>query len=174
MTEQTTEFIPFHAINEFMRPDYRLRVVREVLHTLPLLKGEHRSLIERLTRKYVQVPGFRNSQKAPAGLRATPTVEAFEKHPDLVAVILSAWADHHANLRQQVFDLLTDRRWPLFLIELDRASLPGFAIRWLAQEDFDGLNKTIQTDRIVFICLSGNNLLQPRDIPNTPLLPVVK
>ncbi len=28
---ENTEFLPFHAINEFMRPDFRLSVIRDTL-----------------------------------------------------------------------------------------------------------------------------------------------
>ena len=39
MTDKT-EFLPFHAINEYMRPDFRLKVIRETLSGQSRL-GEH-------------------------------------------------------------------------------------------------------------------------------------
>ena len=31
MSDETLEYLPFHAINEFMRDDYRLEVVRSTI-----------------------------------------------------------------------------------------------------------------------------------------------
>src|SRR5512139_2956500 len=99
MEDQTTQFLPFHAINEFMRSDYRLEVVRVTLNSLSVLPESFRLPIEQMTRMLVQVPGFRNSAKAPLGRRIKPTTDAFEKSPHLVAAILFAWAEVHADLR---------------------------------------------------------------------------
>ena len=60
MTDKTAQFIPFHALNEFMRHDYRLTVIRAALNALPNLPGHFRSPIDKLTKQIVRVPGFRN------------------------------------------------------------------------------------------------------------------
>jgi hypothetical protein len=135
--EKRAQFYPFHAINDFMRSDYRLEVVRSTLLTLHSLPEELRAHIDRLTRKAVQVSGFRNSAKAPVHLRIKPTAEAFEKNPQLVAAILSAWSMAHAELRQQVYDILKARNWEVLPPEADRTKLPGFLIKWPKGEDFD-------------------------------------
>jgi hypothetical protein len=140
MNDKKAQFLPFHTINEFMRNDYRANVVRYTLNTMPALPDEIRSPVERLTRKAVKVPGFRNSAKAPASMRVKPTIEAFEKNPTLVAAILSAWCEAHAELRQQVYDLLTERGWEVLPPEADRTKLPGFITRWPKGEDFETLN----------------------------------
>ncbi len=35
MTSEKVQFLPFSAINMFMRPDYRLEVVRKVINMMP-------------------------------------------------------------------------------------------------------------------------------------------
>jgi len=133
-------FLPFHAINEFMRPDYRTDVVRAVLHALPDLPADQRTQIEKLTRRVVTVPGFRNSAKAPVALRVKPTADAFEKNAGLVAAILSSWSGIHPELRSQVYDLLIARGWEVLPADADRSKLPGFLTRWPKGEDFEALN----------------------------------
>ena len=141
MSEKKQEFLPFHAINEFMRDDYRLAVVRITLHGAAQLPAEFRQAIEKQTKRSVQVPGFRNSTLAPSGLRVTPTANAFEKNPELAGAILAAWAEIQNELRQQVFNLLTERGWDLLPIEVNSAKLPGFLTHWPKGEDFAGINK---------------------------------
>jgi hypothetical protein len=85
------------------------------------------------------VPGFRNSAKAPARVKAIAIVKAFEKSPDLVAAILSAWSEAQGEFRQQVYDFLTAREWKMLPPEADRTKLPGFLTVWLTGEDFETL-----------------------------------
>ena len=92
MNDKQAQFYPFHAVNDFMRADFRVEVVRTTLNALTRLPAEFSAPIERLTKKLVQVPGFRNSSKAPANLRIKPTADAFEKSHQLVAAILHAWS----------------------------------------------------------------------------------
>lgn len=144
MDDQTIQYLPFHAINEFMRPDFRLSVIRTALTALPTLPENRRLPIDLMTRQAVKVPGFRNSAKAPAALKARPMAEAFEKSPELVAAVLSAWSETHTALRQQVYDLLSARGWELLPPEADRTQLPGFLPTWPKGEDFDLLNQAFQ------------------------------
>ena len=137
--DKKIKYFPFHAINEFMRNDYRLNVVRTVLSSVSDLSNQARDPIDRYTRKYVKVPGFRNSTKAPVGVRIKPTVEAFENNPDLVAAILSAWSEINHILRQQVYDLLISRGWNILPVEADRKKLPGFLTTWPQGENFENL-----------------------------------
>lgn len=141
MEDQTIPFLPFHAVNEFMRNDYRLEVVRSTLSALPDLPEPFRLPIDQMTRQFVHVPGFRNSAKAPLSKRVKPTAEAFEKSPDLVAAILSAWAEAHQELRQEVFDLLIERNWDVLPPDADRTQLPGFYITWPKGENFENLTQ---------------------------------
>ena len=142
--QKQAQFLPFHAINEFMRPDFRVEVVRSALQAVEA-SSENRSRLDQLTRKHVSVPGFRNSAKAPLGLRVKPTAEAFEKSPQLVAAILSAWAAARPELASRVHQLLTERSWEILPLEAERARLPGFLIHWPKGEDFELLVQAFQT-----------------------------
>ena len=79
------QFIPFHAINEFMRSDFRVILLRSTMQALPELPSKTQASLNKLTKRYVKVPGFRNSAKAPASVKAVGMVKAFEKEPKLVA-----------------------------------------------------------------------------------------
>ncbi len=137
--KKQAEFIPFHAINEFMRNDYRIMVIRTALLALPKLDRGLGASIDRLTKKLVRVPGFRNSVRAPATVKAVAMVKPFEQSPKLVAAILAAWAESKSELRQQVYDILTAREWKILPIEADRTKLPGFLTRWPAEDDVEVL-----------------------------------
>jgi hypothetical protein len=143
MSKQVS-FLPFHALSRFMRDDYRQTVVRTAMNALPDLPDELRSAIDKQTKRHVTVPGFRNSIKAPTALKIRSMNEAFEKRADLVGVILAAWAETQAELRQQVYDLLTERSWEVLPLEADRTKLPGFLTRWPANEDFDVINEAFK------------------------------
>ena len=132
-------FIPFHAINEFMRTDFRLIVIRSTLVALPDLPEEIRGPVDKLTKKYVNVPGFRNSAKAPATVKTVAMVKAFEKEPNLVAAILNAWAEMNSEFRQNVYDLLIARGWKIYPLGARRTRLPGFLTTWPEGEDYDVL-----------------------------------
>jgi hypothetical protein len=137
MKNQSVELLPFHAINQFMRNDFRLSVVRSTLSALPNLPGNNRATIDRLTKKYVKVPGFRHSDKAPTAVKAIPLAEAFEKRPELAAAVMAAWVENHIDLRQKVYDFLTSRAWEVLPLEADRVKLGGFFITWPKDEDFE-------------------------------------
>jgi hypothetical protein len=132
-------FIPFNAINEFMRADYRIILLRSVLNALPALSNETQKSVNRLTKKHVKVPGFRNSAKAPASVKAVSMVKPFEKEPKLVATILSAWAETNADLKEQIYEILADSGWKLLPIHANRSRLPGFLTQWPAEDDYEVL-----------------------------------
>ena len=157
---EKTEFLPFHAINEYMRSDFRLKVIRETLSAQTSLATKLSNDLNQQIKKKVSVPGFRHSEKAPALVKTLPTSKAFEKHPDLVAIILACWAETQPELRNQVFEMLKSRHWliypetegidlslnmemikewPVFPIHMDRTKLPGFYIHWPKGEDFETL-----------------------------------
>jgi hypothetical protein len=158
------QFLPFHAINEFMRPDFRLSVIRDVLNNTNTLPSEQALAVANITKRTVKVPGFRNSEKAPNLVKVMPMVKSFAKSPELVGIILSAWAAVHNDLFDQVYSLLKHRNWPLIEAEqdisfatlssdilnkwpilppgMDRKSIPGFLPRWPKGEDFETLYTT--------------------------------
>jgi len=161
---ENTEFLPFHAINEFMRPDYRLSVIRETLTSQAKLPEDLSKHLDEKIKKSVSIPGFRSSDKAPALMKVLPTSKAFEKNPDLVAAILSSWAELHSDLRNQVYQVFitrnwkmfqetdginketlsieTIKEWPIFPISFNRVKLPGFFTHWPKGEDFEVLYST--------------------------------
>jgi hypothetical protein len=142
------EFIPFNAINEFMRTDYRMILLRNTMLALPELSPKTQASINKLTKKHVKVPGFRNSAKAPASVKAVSMVKPFEKQPKLVSAVISAWAESNSEMRQQVFRLLSGFGWKLLPVEADRTRLPGFLAQWPEEHDFEviyeGLTESCQ------------------------------
>lgn len=158
---ENTELLPFHAINEFMRPDFRLTVIRDTLATQSNLPEALSNDLNQKIRKRVTIPGFRNSEKAPVMVKVLPTSKAFEKNPDVVASILSCWVETQSELRDQVYQLLKSRNWkmlpetegmdfenltielinewPVLPIKVNRAKLSGFFTHWPQGEDFETL-----------------------------------
>jgi hypothetical protein len=140
MNDDAAELIPFHAINEFMRDDYRLQVVKTSLRSLPDLREDIQAPLNRLIKRGVTVQGFRNSEKAPVHKKVGPVAKAFKNSPEMTGAVLAAWAEAHVDLRQKVFELLSTRGWSLLPIEADRQKLPGFFITWPKSEDFETLS----------------------------------
>lgn len=141
MNNKQVQFLPFHAINEFMRSDYRNKVVRAVLSGYAGLPSQQQAALDKATRKSVLIPGFRNSAKAPVGLRIKLTADVFEKSPQMVAAVLTAWSELHAGLRQDVYDFLKEKGWEILPQEADRSLLPGFLIVWPKGDDLEPLAK---------------------------------
>jgi hypothetical protein len=146
-------FLPFHAINEFMRDDFRLSVINSVFKNMDNLSDTTYHKLNAQINKSVKIPGFRNPSKAPSTVKLIPTVRAFQKNPDLVAAILSAWMEGKLVLRDEVYEMLKVRKWPFFPdkfeikdmfndwrilpINADRTKLPGFYTNWPKGENFD-------------------------------------
>jgi hypothetical protein len=131
------EFIPFHAINEFMRSDFRMSFLRSTLVALPDLPPKTQASVNKATKKFVKVPGFRNSAKAPATVKAVGMVKSFEKQPKLVSTMIAAWTEANPELRQQIFEVLSGFEWKLLPVEANRARLPGFLTQWPEEEDYE-------------------------------------
>jgi len=134
--KETTSTLPFHAINEFMRDDFRMEIIRKTLLALPSLSSEFREPIDRLTNRFIQVQGFRNSAKAPVGMRLKPSAETFKKNPEFARSIVSTWAAINPELIKQVSDLLVERNWqPMSAGNLN--DQPGFLTTWPSGESFE-------------------------------------
>jgi hypothetical protein len=145
MEEKQEEYLPFHAINEFMRDDYRIIVISEVLSQQDKISPEKRSLIGKIIAKYVTVQGFRNSNLAPAGRKAKASVALFERSPEYVALIVESWTSLHEELAKTVYEILSEHAWEkLPGIDVDRSTLPGFLIHWPKADTFDVLIKAVQ------------------------------
>ena len=139
MDDKQAQFFPYHAINEYMLPDYRLKVIQTVYLGLDRLSNERRSAINGLVKRHVQVPGFRNSPQAPAGVKGRASVSVFERHPEFVAQILQGWSELQPDLRQKVYDFLKTREWEVLPPEADRTKLPGFLPEWPKDQNYDVL-----------------------------------
>lgn len=140
MSDNKIQFFSFHAINEFMLPEYRQQVLNMVFTRSDDLPAERRNALNNQVKRAVAVPGFRNSAQAPAAVKARAAVKAFEKKPELAAQVLAAWYDLHPELCQKTYDLLIERGWTLLPIDADRTKLPGFMVTWPKQDEFEVLN----------------------------------
>lgn len=158
------QFYPFHAINDFMRPDFRLSIIRDVLTNSAEIPSDQAAALMHITKRSIKVPGFRNSEKAPAIVKVMPLAKAFENNPELVRVILSAWAELHNDLATQILTLLKTRNWAfveekeektyfsqaadmvdkwlVLPLNVDRNRAPGFYPKWPKGEDFETLYNT--------------------------------
>ncbi len=139
--QKEISFLPFHAINEFMLDEYRLKVIRVTIEALPELPDHVQSTINKMTRKLVKVQGFRNSSKAPLGIKMRSMEKTFKNNPTFVATILSAWAMINSHLSQQIYELLVHRKWDILPIDAERSKLPGFLTSWPEGESFDTLHE---------------------------------
>ena len=138
--DKKVQFVPFHTINQFMLPEYRQEILLKVLSHLDELPADRKSNILGQVKRYVKLHGFRNSTLAPLLVKVKGAGGAFDKHPDFVAQILMAWSELHLELRQQIYDLLVERKWELLPVDTDRTKLPGFLVRWPKQESYDVLD----------------------------------
>lgn len=142
MSQEEVQFVAFHAINEFMIPEYRNQVLEEVYKGSNDLSPELQKSIQRATKQNVKVPGFRNSSNAPVSLKIRNSVTAFEKNPRFVALILSAWSELNAELKTRVHELLSERNWDMLpALDGDRSKLPGFFVTWPKAETYDVLEE---------------------------------
>ena len=140
MSEKRAQFIPFNAVNEFLVPEYRLKIIQQAFAEFNKLPETRQAAINRLVKKMVQVSGFRNSTLAPAPVKARAAVSTFEKSADFSAQIMGAWHDLHPELAQKIYDFLKSRGWELLPLDADRSKLPGFLTRWSKEETFEVLD----------------------------------
>jgi hypothetical protein len=166
MDDKKISFLPFHAINGFMIPEYRLSVLQRVFNGMEKLPGARKSALNSLVKRYVSVPGFRNSFLAPLPLKIKGAVSTFERSAEFTAQVLMGWSELNPDLRQQVYDFLKDRNWEMLPPDADRTKLPGFLPHWPQGESFDVLdaayndtfaNKTDSEDdvRLMVVWMSG-------------------
>lgn len=139
--EASMQFAPFVAINDFMLSDFRLNILQSVFSDLSDLPESIRQQLDTLTRALVVVPGFRNSTKAPARLKAKHAVAEFEKSSEFVGLILQAWAYLHNELAELIFSVLSELGWEVFPLDVDRLKMPGFIPHWPDTHDFSSINK---------------------------------
>jgi len=141
MDNKKASFLPFHAINQFMVPEYRLSVLQRVFGGFEKLPGPRKGALNGLVKRLVSVPGFRNSGVAPAPLKVKSSIGVFERNPEYTSQVIMAWSELNPELRQQVYDFLIARNWEILPADADRTKLPGFLTTWPKGEDFDVLDK---------------------------------
>jgi len=135
--EKSIQFLPFNAINEFMLPEYRLEVIQSVFLNVNQLPPGLQRGIHQMQRKYLKIAGFRNSALAPVPLKVRNSVSAFEKSPEFVAEILSAWKALHEDLGEKVCRVLGEIGWEIMPVEANRAKLPGFMTTWPKTDTYE-------------------------------------
>jgi hypothetical protein len=141
MDDKKVAFAPFHAINQFMVPEFRQKVIHAVLVGMEQLDKGNRNALNDLIKKRVIVSGFRNSAAAPAGVKVKGSIAAFEKSAEFAARILQCWAQLNGPLAEKVYQLLTQRGWEPLPVDADRTKLPGFMTRWHATDTYEVLDQ---------------------------------
>jgi len=141
MDNKKAAFLPFHAINQFMIPEYRLSVIQRVFSGFEKLPSPRKASINGLVKRLVSVPGFRNSGVAPIPLKVKNSIGVFERNAEFTSQLIMAWSELNPDLRQQVYDFLISRKWELLPADADRTKLPGFLTTWPKSENFDVLDK---------------------------------
>jgi hypothetical protein len=132
-----TKFLPFNALNEFMRDDYRISVIQEVFTSFEKLDKEQAVRINRLFAKGVQIPGFRNSSMAPTAVKIRHASAIFERSAEFVALVVNCWSYLHSLLKDAAWKLLDDRNWKPLPVGADRSLLPGFQVDWPKGDTFE-------------------------------------
>lgn len=135
--EEYAKFAPFAAINEFMRPDFRMYILVEAIKNLNIISEKKRQVIVFALREQVKIPGFRNPLKAPLPLKVKSSVELFEKSSEFASAILFGWMEVNHVLALKIYDLLSEEGWQLLGVDVDRSMLPGFFTTWPENYDFD-------------------------------------
>lgn len=138
--EKYDEFLPFNAVNEFMRDDYRATVLLEVMNHFDALPADLRKELSHQISRHVKIQGFRNSNQAPAALKAKNAVALFQQSAEFSAAVIHAWSSFHPDLQATVETLLTEKGWNPLPMEADRTRLPGFQIHWPKADTFEVLN----------------------------------
>lgn len=131
------QYLPFHAINEFMRDDFRVAILQEVLNSYDKVEKERTLRINRLIAKGVQIPGFRNSSLAPLGVKVRQSTTLFESSPEFAALIVDCWSQLHQQLKNAIWQLLEEKNWKPLPMEIDRTILPGFTTNWPKEDKFE-------------------------------------
>ena len=144
MNDNQVRFYPFNVINEYMLPEFRQAVITKVFQGADKLSGPSKGKFGGLVRKFIQIPGFRNSALAPLTLKVRAAIGLFASKPEFSGAILQTWAELNSELRKQVFDLLTSRGWEILPDDANRSALPGFQLDWPKEETYDTLGEAFK------------------------------
>lgn len=144
--EKSVEYLPFHAINEFMRDDYRLAVIHEVLQHLDEIAGGYRKEISQEITRHVKISGFRNSSLAPLAIKAKNSVGLFQRSAKFSAAVVGAWSELHTDLAAAVWKVLSGHEWEPLPLELNRGKLPGYQVKWPKKDTFEVLQQDVRKE----------------------------
>ena len=142
--DKLVEYLPFNAINEFMREDYRQSVIHAVLQNLETISGGFRKEITHQIARNVKIAGFRNSNQAPLAIKAKSSVGLFQKSAKFSAAIVGAWAELHPELAATVWNVLSEHGWEPLPLEVNREKLPGYQVKWPKQDTFEVLQQAVR------------------------------
>ncbi len=137
--EKKIQYLPFHAVNEFMRDDYRLAVLHEVFAGIDKCQPMQKQLIMRLFSKNVTIQGFRNSSLAPLAMKVKNSPSLFERSAEFSGTVMECWSNLHPELKEAMVDLLAEKGWNPQPVTLDRSLLPGFQTDWPKADTFENL-----------------------------------
>ena len=137
MKKEKQAFLPFHAVNEFMRDDFRMQVIQEVFSQVGNCAPESRSRLIKLVKKGVQVPGFRNSNQAPVHIKVKNSQGYFEKSAEFAGVVMECWSQIHSDLRKKTHVILVENGWNIPALSEDRTLQPGFQLDWPKEHKFE-------------------------------------
>ncbi len=144
MKKEKQAFLPFHAVNEFMRDDFRMQVIQGVFSQVEKCASESRSRLIKLVNKGVQVPGFRNGNQAPVHIKVKNSQGYFEKSAEFAGVVMECWSQLHNDLRENLHALLLEYDWKIPALSEDLSLLPGFQVDWPKGQSFEYLCQTVR------------------------------
>jgi hypothetical protein len=142
--EKTVEYLPFHAVNEFMRDDYRFAVIAEVMQHLDSVPSANRKEITQEISRNVKISGFRNSNQAPVTIKAKQSAGLFQKSARYSAAIINAWSSLHPDLASTVWTVLSEHGWEPLPLEANREKLPGYQVKWPKSDTFEVLQQAVR------------------------------
>ena len=139
--EKYVEYLPFNAVNEFMRDDYRSVILSEVMARFESIPEESKKDLSRLISKFIKIPGFRNSTMAPAAMKARNAVSLFQKSGAFAGIVMESWTTLHPELKSVIWTVLSEKGWEPLPVEANRTKLPGFQIHWPKTDTFEVLQE---------------------------------
>ncbi len=89
-------------IEDLITPDYRDKVVRDILSSMDKLSRKARSRFEDVIRKGGGVKGFQDLSKAPRPLLQSHIVERMNRFPPFNVIVLDVWTETQPDLRNLV------------------------------------------------------------------------
>jgi len=130
MSAEPTQSVPFAAINVCLREDFLQRMIAQVLEGLP---HASRPCVEKLNKELaaLQIPGFRQFQRAPRGLQTRAAIRRFRDSGEVVGCMLEIWTDTRASLLPALEAFLKAHGLPANRLRAEEGQFRG---RWSMDE----------------------------------------